>query len=304
MLVKQNIQVSSISWIKSGKGKIENLYYPDTIEEMVDLCRLLLPEQKSFDIIGHTSNILFRDTYNPSNVISTLHLKGLQIDNDVATCENGVPSSRFAREMVNIGASGFEGLINLPGTVGAAIAMNAGCFDCLMTDNLLYVDFLSITGETQQITKEQLRFSRRSSDIKRGQLKGVILRAYFKIRKGDIDQLKAKAEENSRIRKETQPGPAQNLGSVFGYMGKATLKYKFLRKAIKLKYILLHHRKASEDDIVKTTLKIFHKSYLCHYIEKTRWIWKDDKAYGLFDEYVEFMKKLYPSLTIEIVQKN
>ena len=60
MIVKKNIPIYSVSWLNHVEGgMIDTFYEPENKEELIELCRSLYKENKSFDLIGHTSNIYF-----------------------------------------------------------------------------------------------------------------------------------------------------------------------------------------------------------------------------------------------------
>lgn len=303
MEIRNNIKVSDISWIKSGRGLISNLYYPDNIDEVVDLYKSLIESGEDLDVIGHTSNILFRDSYNPKHVLSCKNLTNVEIIGNIAICECGVHVRSFSKQMVDKGFEGFEGLVDLPGTVGAAIVGNAGCYSCLLTDNLLEIEFLSEDGKNYRVKKENLHLSHRMSDIKRGILKGIILKAYFILKRGDKEALVKKAQFNHEMRLTTQPGPQKNLGSIFSNVGKMSIKYKIIYYLLKLSYIFTHFRKPQSDIVIKQLYALMGKSKFNAYIDRGRWIWKDEDSYELFDDYVSITQKMFPSAKLEIIQK-
>lgn len=72
-----------------------------------------------FITIGHTSNIYFKNNFNIKYVVDTRKLVGFKrIDNNTLMVECGTPISRVSRFCVDNSIAGYEGMINLPGTVG------------------------------------------------------------------------------------------------------------------------------------------------------------------------------------------
>lgn len=127
MEVQHNVSINKIAWLKiPNPGVIKNLFIPESRAELEELCCKLYSEKKQFDVIGHTSNILYYSTYNPENVVSTRKVNFYSVHDNVIECDCGVNVSKLSREMVEFGFEGFEGLVDLPGTIGAAIFGNSG----------------------------------------------------------------------------------------------------------------------------------------------------------------------------------
>lgn len=300
MKIKNNVKVCDISWNKSGIGIIKNFYLPENIEELINLVNKLNSEQKKFDIIGHTSNILFKNTYNPEYLISTRLLTKFEISNNILICECGAHAKRVSQFMLEEGYEGVEGLIDLPGTIGAAIYGNAGCYNCSFSDLLLYVDILQEDGTITRYDKVSLHFANRTSDIKRGKINGVIIRSYFELKRGNKEILLSKAEEYRKHRKATQPNSNLNLGSIFSYTGKMRFSVKILTAILCIPFIISNLKRPERVYINKMIFSFYGRKDLLKYIDKGRWIWKDEKSYKKFDEYVTFYKFIYPNSKLEI----
>ena len=241
MEVHHNVSINKIAWLKiPNPGVIKNLFIPENRAELEELCCKLYSEKKQFDVIGHTSNILYYSTYNPENVVSTRKVNFYSVHDNVIECDCGVNVSKLSREMVEFGFEGFEGLIDLPGTIGAAIFGNAGCYDCSITSLLEYCELLRPDGTIVRLSKDDLELSKRSTVLKRKEVDGIILFAFLSKRKGDPTKLQAVADINRQRRRTTQPGPAKNLGSDFASVGKVTLKYRILMLLCRVYYLLYY----------------------------------------------------------------
>lgn len=162
-------------------------------------------------MVGHTSNIYFKDSFNIENLVSTRKLTNYKIIADVVVCDSGVHVRRLARDMVNMGYKGFEGMIDLPGTIGAAIVNNSGCYGCYVSNMLKEAKVLMLDGVVRSLSSEDLGFRLRSSAIKRGDIKGVILSVILTLNRGDVNELKKLAEKAHQDRLQTQPCPQNNL---------------------------------------------------------------------------------------------
>ncbi len=305
MISYNNKSISELSWIHRG-GVAYSYYEPENLEEFKNLLSHLYREKSSFQIVGMTSNIYFKDTYNIENLISTRKLTFWEEIKNGIRCDCGVSASLLSRKMVDKGYKGFEGLIDLPGTIGGAIYGNAGCFGCLVSDLVESVDVLNPDGQVCTYTKGEMGFSHRMSNFKNGKICGVILSAKLKVKKGDDVDLKAIADKNHELRKQTQPSPKNNLGTIYCELGKRTKLGRFVGILGGVYFRLL---KLKRYDIVKRSylrelfeLNLAGGHKCLPYLEKGRFIWKNKRADTIFEKYQRVINRLYrnPRLEIEI----
>lgn len=170
---------------------------------MIDLCKSLYTNRQCFEVIGHTSNIYFTPDYNADIVVSTRKVKSYEVKEDVLVCDCGVPVKLLAKAMVAEGCKGFDGLVDLPGTVGASIYGNASCFGSSINRILLSCDYVDAEGVIKTLTQDEVKLSHRSTVFKSGGHKGIIVSAKLRYEKGDPDLKKDKAAETHRIRVAT-----------------------------------------------------------------------------------------------------
>lgn len=306
MIIRNNIPVDSISWLKHYKGGvIKSFYEPENIEELRNLCKELYTTGCRFDIIGHTSNTLYTPTYNCDCLVSTRKVTKFEITNDYIYCECGVPVRKLSLTAVEEGIKGFEGLINLPGTVASAIYGHATCYNCDLSNLLLEAEILADDGEVITVKPVWFGFSVRSSVLKRGEKKAIILSLKFRRESADVSMLKSIAEKNAENRKKTQPEAKNALGSIFAEEGKPTVLHYVLLAITKVYAFFLQIKGCSHCDIEKErmalTLKLLGAKELEKYVPYWNWYqWKDESAHALFWDYVKLHKKLYTKSKFEI----
>lgn len=302
---EHNVSLKDRTWIHRG-GNVNDYYIPESVEELVEVGRLLYNDQKEFLTVGHTSNMYFKDSFSIESFIDTRRLTSFKVaDDNTLVCDCGVHMSKLSQFCVENGFVGYEGLINLPGTVGGAIVNNSGCYNCGVDKVLKSIDLLTPACNVIHVTNKELGFSFRNSDLKTGKLKGIILRAYFDIsNKGDAEDLKRIAAENTKNRRETQDPPAYNLGS--------TVNYFHYKKNVKNIIIILTSRVlryvikdvAKREKMVKQlTLFLYNRKFLSNYISDKRmgcFLWKDNKADMFFDDYLQLISDIFESHSIEI----
>lgn len=302
MQVEKKVSVGQFCWLRAsiygfGGGIIEDLYLPESKEELIECVKGLYDSNKQFYVFGHTSNCYFLPSFKAETVISTRLLNHYAILDDRVICEPGVHIKTLAKELTDLGIKGYSGLIDLPGTVAAAVYGNAGCFGCEAKDIVYSIEVLFTDGTIHIFGSEDLKFQRRSSALKRKEIEGVILSVTLKKEQGDRDVLLEHAKQCHRERQLTQPGPSNNLGSCF-MSGTKTVRLKFVER-------LVHHLgnlfKMDKHQKIKLLLMIFGKRKLSPYLfELNRFMWIDKHSHDAFQEYVAFYRTIYKNAKLEI----
>lgn len=216
---------------------------------------------------------------------------------------------RLARDMVERGFKGFEGLIDLPGTIGAAIVNNSGCYGCHVSNLLKEAEVLLPDGQVRSFSSQDLSFQPRSSALKRGEINGVVLSITLALVKGNIKELKILSEIAHQDRLQTQPGPQYNLGTTYHSLGERTLFGKILSivSGFYSKYLMLLGEDIPTRGKKKYELEFIlsgGRQVLPYLWSVNRFIWKDKRADMIFLQYQKVMRRLYvaPQLEIEIFE--
>lgn len=302
---QERIPLSKKSWIKTG-GVCNIWVAPESISQLEMVCKYLFVNRLNFDLVGQTSNIFFHSTYNPQIIVSTVKANKFRIEDDMLTCDCGCNVMRMAKEMLAKGYAGFYGLVELPGTVAAAVVNNAGCFNCSISDMLISAEVLMPDGTITTVAKEDFGYEKRSSKFKKGEVKGVVLSVKLKLKKAEnVEEEYRKSEETKLYRKTNQEGPAKNLGSVFAQM---RLKYNYKnRLATIISNIAGKFGVADKKRMNKRVLLwLYGYSDLNPYISDKKlntFVWCDDYAEEKFFRYKEFMNRAFTDLKIEIEER-
>ena len=308
MITRNNIPIYDICWLNhapDGGGTIGTFYEPKNIDELREICSSLYKTGKNFDLIGHTSNIYFLPDYSVETMVSTRKCRNVVEKEDCIICDCGVPVAKLSRCMVDKGIKGFEGLVDLPGTIGAAVYGNASCYDCSINSMLESFELLTPNGEISILTAKDLRLSKRSSSLKRGEIHGVILKVNMKKEKGDTATLKEIAESYHNIRKETQPEPKDNLGSIYAESGGWSISSIFPRVfgrcyeiLLKLSGITKQEARQRKGRFIFT---ILGAGDLIPYVYNwNRYIWKDEQSHHMFWKYHKLHQKMFKKSVFEI----
>jgi UDP-N-acetylmuramate dehydrogenase len=109
------------------------------------------------------------------------------------------------------GLSGIEFGVNIPGTVGGAVRMNANAYGGELARVLEWVDVVGPSG-TERRSPDQLGFAYRRSSLRAGE---VVARASFALHEASSDEVKATLADMRARRKAAQPGGIKTFGSTF-----------------------------------------------------------------------------------------
>lgn len=305
--ITRNFDLKNKTWIQRG-GIAGVFIEPDSREKLISLCRLLYKNKYEFEIIGYTSNLYIHNDYHPDIVISTINIKNVSEINNTIICDCGVKISTFSKECVKKGYLGFEGLVDLPGTVASAVYNNSSCFGCSIKDLLIKIELLNSNGDIITLYPDGLKFLHRSSALKRKELKGTILTVYLKKEISDPELLIKKATLNHIERKRKQESGRKNLGSTFAKLGSLPLFIRIILKTYSLISRVLNIGKEKQQ-YTRIIIILFLSGYLrlLPYISRKNincFIWKDEKADEVFELYRVFMKKIYKTEDLEIEIKD
>lgn len=310
----ENVSLAKKTWIH--RGPTVPLYItPSTVDELKNVVVFLCEKKKDFKVIGHTSNLYFKDTYCTNAIISTRKMTSYVEKEGQLICDAGVNVSQLAKQCVERGIMGFEGLVGLPGTVAAAVVNNSSCFKCSIFDLLIDVDALLIesdgTCSFRTIKRDELGFIHRSSAIKRGELNAIVLKVRLKVNKtSNIEELKQKSQNNIDLRKKTQEGKAYNLGSIFSGYRSIPIKMTDLglKKAPQVFIFKLREHFKRNDAKYKLKrnaylLTLFGYKDIIPYVSKKNincFMWLDEGADRAFGRYYEFMHRYADCNPLEI----
>jgi UDP-N-acetylmuramate dehydrogenase len=202
-----------VSW-RAG-GAAARAYAPT---DLADLAAFLaaLRHDEPLMIVGLGSNLLVRDGGFDGTVIFTHGaLKTLRREPDgTIYVEAGVASPKVARFAANQALAGAEFLAGIPGTMGGALAMNAGCYGGETWNFVERVLMLDRRGELIERTPEDFAIGYRHVGLK-GTTDEVFAAAWLRFPSGDGKASRARITELLEKRIATQPLQLPNAGSVF-----------------------------------------------------------------------------------------
>ena len=201
-----------VSW-RSG-GRADRFYIPADLD---DLSRFLaqLPETEPLLFVGLGSNLLVRDGGWRGTVILTHGAsRRPAMDEGMVYAEAGVASPKVARFSAQHHLEGAEFLAGIPGTIGGALAMNAGCYGGETWDIVERVAMIDRYGKVTRRTREEFDIGYRHC-FPTPARKEWFVAAWFRLKPGDGDTSRGIMKELLARRIATQPLSLPNAGSVF-----------------------------------------------------------------------------------------
>jgi len=211
MIIKNNISLKNFTTIRIG-GNSKKIYFPESIEDISNLKKILLSPKTL--IIGKGSNIAFSDNGYKSDIISLSKYdkRGISvIDDKYISITASISCARLAKFCHKQSIAGFEFLHGIPGTIGGALAMNAGAFKQSIWNYVDSVNIVNKEGSIKNISHKKIKTSYRNVDKNNILLFLDVLLVINKNKVFDKNLLM----EYSRHRSMTQPIKQWSSGCIF-----------------------------------------------------------------------------------------
>ncbi len=202
----QNEPMKKHTTFRTG-GPADFLVTPTSEKEMVECLKLDVKKT----IIGNGSNLLVKDGGIRGLVIQTTKLNNITVDKDEIKAESGALLSRIANIAKDNSLTGFEFACGIPGTIGGAVAMNAGAYGGEMKDVILRTRYADENGNVFEITNHE--FDYRKSFFTGKNL--IILASEIGLQNGDKEEIENKMKEYMTARNSKQPVNMPSAGSTF-----------------------------------------------------------------------------------------
>ena len=171
-------------------------------------------------ILGNGSNLLVSDNgYNGVIIqiheynFSNLTVKKSDENNYILTVGGGMLMKTLSIESCFLSLTGLEDIIDIPGTVGGGIIMNASFKGTGLIEPLIKVKVITPKGELLELSKEDCKLVRRGSMLK--DKKYLVIEAMFLLKKGDKMIIQKTMTDNTKMRYEKQPMYFGSAGTFF-----------------------------------------------------------------------------------------
>jgi UDP-N-acetylmuramate dehydrogenase len=202
--------LSSLTWLRVG-GPADWLFLPSDADDLATFLKML-PQDVPIFAIGVGSNLIVRDGGLGGVVIRLGRaFAGTEIDGTQVTAGAGALDAHVARKAAAAGLD-LTFLRTIPGAIGGAVRMNAGCYGSYVADHFVSADVMLRSGEHVTLGPHELNFRYRQSDLPD---EAIILSATFEANRGEPQALAARMEDQLAKRDATQPTKDRTAGSTF-----------------------------------------------------------------------------------------
>ncbi|MFY0660249.1 MAG: UDP-N-acetylmuramate dehydrogenase [Shimia sp.] len=203
-------ELSGLTWMRVG-GPADFLFQPADVEDLAAFLKAL-PEDVAVFPMGVGSNLIVRDGGMRAVVIrmgrgfNHIEVEGKRVRAGVAALD-----AHVARKAAQAGVD-LTFLRTIPGAIGGAVRMNAGCYGSYTADVFVEATAVTRAGEIVTLTAEDLNFQYRQTDLPEG---WVIVEAVLEGPSGDPEELAQRMEDQLAKRDATQPTKDRSAGSTF-----------------------------------------------------------------------------------------
>ncbi|MGL4319865.1 MAG: UDP-N-acetylmuramate dehydrogenase [Paracoccaceae bacterium] len=205
-----NRPLADLTWLRVG-GPADWLFQPADAEDLAQFLRDLDPAIPVFPM-GVGSNLIVRDGGIRAVVIRLGRgFNAITVDGDTITAGAAALDAHVARKAAEAGRD-LTFLRTIPGTIGGAVRMNAGCYGSYVADVLTDITICARDGSIHTLPTRALNLRYRQSDLPEG---AVILSASFQAPAGYPAMLEARMADQIAKRDATQPTKDRSAGSTF-----------------------------------------------------------------------------------------
>ncbi len=209
--VQREYPLARLTTIRTG-GPAELFARPGTVAELEAVLAWAGDQRVEVGVVGSGSNLLIADAGVRGLVLKLDHeLTQIAVEGTRMHCGGGARLPAVSAQAARAGLSGIEFGVNIPGTVGGAVRMNANAYGGELARALEWVDVCSADGTTRRAPGE-LGFAYRRSGLRRGE---VVARAAFALRPLPSDEVKRTLGEMRAKRRAAQPSGIKTFGSTF-----------------------------------------------------------------------------------------
>ncbi|HEY3193154.1 MAG TPA: UDP-N-acetylmuramate dehydrogenase [Solirubrobacterales bacterium] len=209
--VERSYPLSRLTTVRAG-GSADFFARPDSEEKVIELLAWADGEGLSIGVVGSGSNLLVSDDGFRGLVMKLAgELNRVERDGAHVLCGGGARLPSAAAKAAGWGLTGLEFGVNIPGTVGGAVRMNANAYGGELGRVLEAVTVCAAAGAELR-RPEELGFRYRGSDLGERE---VVASASFALAEANPAEVKATMAEMRRRRKEAQPSGIKTFGSTF-----------------------------------------------------------------------------------------
>ncbi len=209
--IERDRPLARLTTVRTG-GPADYFARPESGEQLAELLTWADAAQIDVGVVGSGSNLLVADEGFRGLVLKLGgDLAAIERDGDRLRCGGGARLPKASAFAAGEGMSGLEFGVNIPGTVGGAVKMNANAYGGDLSRVLESVEVATPAGTDTRVP-DDLGFAYRRSNLGERE---IVARAVFKLSPAAPEAVKATLAEMRRKRREAQPSGIKTFGSTF-----------------------------------------------------------------------------------------
>jgi UDP-N-acetylenolpyruvoylglucosamine reductase len=209
--IQRDFPLSRLTTVRTG-GAGELFARAGSDEQLLELLAWAASGGVPVNVVGSGSNLLIADEGVPGLIVKLdRDLAAISVEGARVLCGGGARLPAVAARAARAGLSGIEFGVNIPGTVGGAVRMNANAYGGELEPVLEWVQ-IATASAMQRREPHELGLAYRRSSLKEGE---IVARASLRLVTGEVAAIKAKLEEMRRWRHDAQPQGIKTFGSTF-----------------------------------------------------------------------------------------
>ena len=202
--------LSELTWLRVG-GPADWLFMPEDEADLAGFLAALGADVPVFPM-GVGSNLIVRDGGLHAVVIRLGRgFNGIEIEGDRVRAGAAALDAHVARKAAQAGLD-LTFLRTIPGSIGGAVRMNAGCYGSYVADHFVEAKAVTRAGEVVVLSADEMKFAYRQSALPEG---WVLTEATFRAGAGEPEALEARMAAQLARRDESQPTRERSAGSTF-----------------------------------------------------------------------------------------
>lgn len=226
----KNAALGESGWFKCG-GKAEVLFKPADPDDLISFLKNL-SEDVPVTVLGAMSNVIVRDGGVRGVVIRLgREFANIEMEGDIVKVGALALDANVANVAAEAGIGGLEFYSGIPGSIGGALRMNAGCYDTETKDVLVEAQAVDRQGDLHRLTPEKMGMTYRHTEVPEDY---IFISAIFQGHKDDPKKIKERIAQIKQRREESQPLREKTGGSTFANPSAAELSKVGLPEDIKV----------------------------------------------------------------------
>ena len=195
-------------------GPADIMVLPGSIEEIAMAVKVCRTNDCPYFVMGNGTNLLVKDGGYRGVIIKIgSNFSDYRINQERIYSQAGILLSALSQCAAESALEGLEFASGIPGTLGGAVAMNAGAYEGEMKDVVEWARVVTNDGEVKVLSVEELEMGYRTSIVQRQGL--IVADCCLRLKKGEKEKIYEKIKEYTRLRKAKQPLHLPSAGSTF-----------------------------------------------------------------------------------------